>query len=190
MTIYSLDLLLSQFGTSLFSMSRSNCCIFTGIQMSQEAGKVVWYSHLLKNFPQFTVIHIVKGFGIVNNAELDVFLDFSCFFMIQQLLAIWSLVPLPFLKPAWIWKFMVHVMLKPGLENFENYFTSVWGVCNCAVVCPFFALPSFEIGMKTALFQSCGHCWVFQNAGILRAALSQHHLLGFETAQLEFHHLH
>ena len=61
-------------------MSSSNCCFLTCIQISQEAGKVVWYSHLLKNFPQFVVIYTVKGFGIINKAEVDVFLDSSCFF--------------------------------------------------------------------------------------------------------------
>ena len=61
-----------------------------------------------------------------------------------------------------ILKFTVQVMLKPGLENFEHYFTSVWDECNCAVVWAFFALPSFGSGMKIDLFQSCGHCWVFQ----------------------------
>ena len=63
-----------------FSMSSSNCCFLTCIQISQETGKVVWYSCLLKNFPQFVVIHTVKGFGIVNKAEVDVFLELSCFF--------------------------------------------------------------------------------------------------------------
>ena len=61
-------------------MSVSNCCFLTCIQISQEAGQVVWYSHLLQNFPQFVVIHIVKGFGILNEAEVDVFLELSCFF--------------------------------------------------------------------------------------------------------------
>ena len=61
-------------------MSSSNCCFLTFIQISQEAGQVVWYSHLFKNFPQFVVIHTVKGFGIVNKAEVDVFLEFSSFF--------------------------------------------------------------------------------------------------------------
>ena len=84
-----------------YSMSSSNCCFFTCIRISQEAGHVVWYSHLLKSFPQFVVIHTVKGIGIVNKAEVDFFLELSCFSMIQQMLAIWSLVPLPFLKPAW-----------------------------------------------------------------------------------------
>ena len=61
-------------------MSSSNCCFLTCIQISQEVGQVVWYSHLLKSFPQFIVIHTVKGFGIVNKAEIDVFLELSCFF--------------------------------------------------------------------------------------------------------------
>ena len=85
-------------------------------------------------------------------------LDFS---MIQQMLAIWSLVLLPFLKPAWTSEFMVHVLLKPGLENFKHYFISVWEY-NCALVWVFFWLPFFGIGMKTDLFQSCGQCWDFQ----------------------------
>ena len=70
------------------SMSSSNCCFLTCIQISQEAGQVVWYFHLFQNFPQFIVIHTVKGFGIVNKAEIDVFLELSCFSMIQQMLAI------------------------------------------------------------------------------------------------------
>ena len=78
-TTYSLDVLLSWFGTRLLFMSSPNCCFLTCIQISQEAGKV-WYSHLFKDFPQFVVIHTVKNFGIVNEAEVDVFLEFSCFF--------------------------------------------------------------------------------------------------------------
>ena len=82
-------------------MSSPNCCFLTYIQVSQEAGQVVWYSHFFQNFPQFIVVHTVKGFGVVNEAEVDVFLELSFFFMIQQMLAIWSLVSLPFLNPAW-----------------------------------------------------------------------------------------
>ena len=66
-------------------MSSCNCCCFTCIQISQEAGQVVWYSHLFQNFPQFIVIHTVKGFGVVNKAELDVFLELSCFYNDQML---------------------------------------------------------------------------------------------------------
>ena len=80
MTVYSLDVLLFLFGTSLLFHVQSNCCLLTCIQISQEAGQVVWYSHLLKNFPQFIVIHTVKGFGIVSKAEIDVSLKLSCFF--------------------------------------------------------------------------------------------------------------
>ena len=82
---------------------------------------MVCYSHLFKNFPQFVVIYTVKGFGIVNKAEIDVFLELLAFLMIQWMLAILSLVLLPFLNPASTsWKFMAHVLLKPGLENFDH----------------------------------------------------------------------
>ena len=81
------------------SMSSSNCCFLTCLQVSQEISKMIWYSHLLKNFPQFVVIHTVKGFSIVNEAEVDVWNSLA-FSMIQQMLAIWFLVPLPFLYPA------------------------------------------------------------------------------------------
>ena len=81
-------------------MSSSNCCFLTCIQISQEAGQVVWYSHLLKNFPQFVVIHIVKGFGIVNKAEIDVFLALSHFFDDPVDAGYLISVPLPFLNPA------------------------------------------------------------------------------------------
>ena len=83
------------------SMSGSNSYFLTCIQISQEAGQVAWYSHLLKNFLQFIVIHTVKGFGVINKAEVDVFLELLCFFDDQQMLTIWFLVPLCFLKSAW-----------------------------------------------------------------------------------------
>ena len=87
---------------------------------------MVWYSHLLKNFPQFVVIHTVKSFGIVNKAEVDVFLELCCFF--DDPMDVGSLISgsSAFSKSSWnVWKFMVHVLLKPGLENFEHYFASV-----------------------------------------------------------------
>ena len=80
MTIYSLGVLLFLFGTSLLVHAQFRLLLLTRIQVSQKAGQVVWYSHLLQNFPQFIVIHTVKGFGIINKAELDIFLEFSCFF--------------------------------------------------------------------------------------------------------------
>ena len=123
------------------SMSGSSCCFLTCIQISQEAGQVVWYSHLFKNFTQFVVIHTVKGFGIVNEAEVDVFLEFPCFSYdptdVGNLISGSSAFSKSSLN---IWKFSVHILLEPGLENFEHYFTSVWDECNCAVVWAFFGI--------------------------------------------------
>ena len=87
---------------------------------------MVWYSHLFQNFPQFTVIHTVKGFGIVNKAEIDVFLELSCFFDDPAVVGNLISGSSAFFKTSLnIWKSMVHVLLKLGLENFEHYFTSV-----------------------------------------------------------------
>ena len=88
---------------------------------------MVWYSHLVHNFPQFIVINTVQGFGIVNKAEIDVFLELSCFFDDPADAGNLISVPSAFSKTSLnIWKFTVYVLLKPGLENFEHYFTSVW----------------------------------------------------------------
>ena len=119
-------------------MSSSNCCFLTCIQISQEAGQVVWYSHLLKSFPQFIVIHTVKGFGIVNKAEVDVFLVFSCFFNDPTDVAIWSLVPLPFLNPPPTLEVHGSCTAEAWLGEFEHYFASMWDECNCVVVWAFF----------------------------------------------------
>ena len=87
---------------------------------------MVWYSHLLKNFLQFIVIHTVKGFGVVNKEEIDVFLELSCFIDdptdVDNLISGSSAFSKSSLN---IWKFTVHILLKPGLENFEHYFASV-----------------------------------------------------------------
>ena len=108
------------------SMSGSNCCFLTGIQISKEAGQVVWYSHLFKNFPEFVVVRTVKGFGLLNKAEVDVFLELSCFFDdptdVGNLISGSSAFSEPSLN---IWKFTVHVFLKLDLENFEHYITSM-----------------------------------------------------------------
>ena len=100
----------------------------------------MWYSHLLKNFPQFVVILTVKGFGIVNKAEVDIFLELSCFF--DDPTDVGNLIgSSAFSKSSLnIWKFMVHVLLEPDLENFEHYFASVWDECNCEVVWAFFVI--------------------------------------------------
>ena len=141
------------------SMSSSNCCFLTCMQVSQEAGKVGWYSHLFKNFSQFVVIHTVKGFTVVSEAEVDVFLEFSCFLYDQPMLAIWSLVLLPFLNPAWT----------SGSSQFTYSWSLAWRILSITLVVSemnaivwwfehSLALPSFGIEMKTDLFQSCGHC--------------------------------
>ena len=122
-------------------MSSSNCCFLTCIQVSQEARQVVWYPHPLQNFPQFIMIHTVEGFDIVNKAEIDVFLEISCFFDDPADTGNLISGSSAFSKTSLnIWKFSVHVLLKPGLENFEHYFTSMWDERNCVVV-----LASFGI---------------------------------------------
>ena len=106
------------------SMSSSNCCFLTSTQISQMAGQVVWYSHLLKNLSHLVVIHTVKVFGVVNKA--DVFWGLSCFF--DDPTGVGNLISgsSAFSKSSLnIWKFTVQVLLKPGLENLEHYFASV-----------------------------------------------------------------
>ena len=131
-------------------MSCSNYCFFTCIQVSQEAGKAVWYSHLFKNFPQFVVIYTVKGFSIVNKAEEDVFLEFSKFFLdpidIGNLISGSS----GFSKSSLsIWEFLVHILLKPSLENFEHYFASMWnGVQLCGSLNILWYCLSLELEWK------------------------------------------
>ena len=135
------------------SMSSPDCCFLTCIQISQEAGQMVWYSHLYQNFPQFVVIHIVKGFDIVNKAKVDVFLELSFFFDdpvdVGNLISGSSAISKKSLN---IWKFTVHILLKPSLWNFEHYFASLWDECNCVVVWAFFGI---------ALLWDCNENWPF-----------------------------
>ena len=117
------------------SMSSSNCCFLTCTQVSQEADKVVWYSYLLKSFPQFVVINTVKGFSIVSEAKVDVFLEISCFFCdptdVGNLISGSS----AFSKSNFnMWKFLIHVSLKPNLKYFEQNLVSMWNEHNCVVV--------------------------------------------------------
>ena len=120
-------------------MSSSNCGFLICIQVSQEAGGLVCPS--LQNFPQFIVIHTVKGFGIVNRAEIDVFLELSSFFDDPENVGNLISGSSAFSKTSLnIWKFTVHVLLKRVLENFEHVFTSVWDECNCVVVWAFFGI--------------------------------------------------
>ena len=125
----------------LCSMSSSNCCFLSCIQISQEAGKGVWYSHPFKSI-QFVVIHTVKAFGVINKGKINVFFfNLSSFFYdwtgVSNLISVSSAFSKSSLN---IWKFLAHVLLKPSLENFEHHFASVWDECNCAVVWTFFGI--------------------------------------------------
>ena len=142
-----------------YSISSSNCCFLTCIQISQEAGQVVWYSHLLNNFPQFVVIHTKALAYSINRSNC--FSGALAFCMIQKML-VWSLVPLPFLNPAWT----------SGSSWFIYYWSLAWRIssinllaCGMGAILQYFehplALPFFGVGMKIDLFQSCRHCWVF-----------------------------
>ena len=175
------------------SMSSSNCCFLTCIQISQEAGQVIWYSYLFKNFPQLVVIHTLKGFGIVNKAEVDVFLELSCFFDDPQDIGnLISLFPLPFLSPAWT------SGISQYMSTVEAWLVEFWALLcqhvrwvqlcsSLSILCYCLSLGlewklTFSSPMTIAKFSKF--------VGLLSATLSQHHLLGFEITQLEFHHLH
>ena len=123
-------------------MSSSNCCFLTCIQISQEAGQVLWYSHLLKNFPQFVVIHTIKGFGRVNKAEIDVFLELSCFF--NNLTDVGNLISgsSAFSKTSLnIWKFTVHIPLNLFLFSHGNNYLKLKESFPHWVGLQFFGLP-------------------------------------------------
>ena len=171
-------------------MSSSNCCFLSCTQISQEAGKLVWYSHLFQNFPQFVVIQPVKGYSIVN--EADVFLEFSYFFYdpmdVDNLISGSSAFSKSSLKCL-------------EVSQFTYYWSLAWRilsitllVCETSAIVQWFepslTLSFFGIAMKTDLFQSCGHCWVFQICLHIECSTSQPHLWGYEIAQLEFHHFH
>ena len=142
-------------------MSSSNCCFFTCIQVSQESGKVVWYSHLLKNFPQFVVIYTVKGFSIVNEAEVNVFFwNFPAFSIIQWMLAIWSLVSLPLdflvaqtvknlpaMEETWVWSLGHEDPLKKGTAT------------HCSIVAWRIPLTEEPARLQSMGLQRVGHDW-------------------------------
>ena len=122
-------------------MSISKCCFLTCTQVSQETGKVVWYSYLFKNFSQFVVIQTVKGFSIVNEAEVNVFQGLPCFF--HDPMNVGNLISgsSAFSKPSlYIWKLLVHILLKPSLKDFEYCFVSIWNEGNWMVIWTFFGI--------------------------------------------------
>ena len=164
MTIYSLDVLLFLFGTSLLFYVQF-CYSLTCIQVCQEAGQVIWYSHLFKNFPEIFVVHTVKGFGIVNKAEVDIFLELSCF--PDDPTNVSNLFSGSFALPKsslYIWNFSVRVLLKP---NFEHNLTRMWNKLNCKVVWTFFGI---------AFLWDWNENWPFP---VLWPLLSYPHLLAY-----------
>ena len=115
-------------------MSSSKCCFLACIQVSQKAGKVVWYYHLFKNFSLFVVIHTIKDFNVVSEAEVDVFLELSCLFYDPRNVGNLSFCSSAFSKfSLYNWNFLVHVLLKPSLKGFEHYLASMWNEYNCEV---------------------------------------------------------
>ena len=143
-------------------MQGSNCCFLTHIQVSQETGKM-WYSHLSKSFPQFVMIHIVKGFHIVDESEIDVFLKFSCFLYNPANVGNMISSSSSFSKPSLnIWKFLFHIMLKPSMQDFKHDLTSMGDKRNCPVVWAFFS---------TTLLGSWDEDWPFLVLWLLRGLL-------------------
>ena len=150
-------------------MSSSNCCFLTCIQVSQDAGQVVWYSHLLKNFPQSVVIHTVKSFDIVNEAEVHVFLEFSCFF--SDPMDVGNLIS-GFSKSSLnIWKFSGHVLLKPSLKNFQHYFASMRQVQLCGSLNILWHFLSLELEWKLTFSSPVVTAEFSKFSGILSVAL-------------------
>ena len=172
-------------------MSSSNSCFLTCIQISQKAGHIVWYSHLLKNFPVCCDPH--KGFYIVSKAEVDVFLELSCFF--NDPMGVGNLISgsSAFSKISLnIWKFTVHVLLKLAWRILSITLL----VCEMSAIVQRFglslALPFFGTGMKTDLSHSCGHWWVSQicwHTEYSTFTASSFRIWNSST-ELKFHHLH
>ena len=152
---------------------------------------MIWYSHLFNNSQQFVVIHTVKGFSIVKEAEVDVFLEFSSFFYDPENVGNLISGSSAFSKSSLnIWRFSVHVLLKPSLDNFG--ITLLACEMSAVVLSLNMLRHCLSLGLERNLTFSSpvATAEFFKFAGILSAALPQHHLLGFEIAQLEFHHFH
>ena len=116
-------------------MFSSYCCFLTCIRVSHKTGKVVQYSHLFKNFTQFVVIHTVNSFSVVNEAEIEVLLEFPCFFYDPTDVGNFISGSSAFYKYSlYIWNFSVHVLLKPSLKDFEHYLASTWDQHNGTIV--------------------------------------------------------
>ena len=168
-------------------MSISNCCFSTCIQISQEAGKVVWYSHLFNNFPVCCDPHSQSQWSISSY-----FLEFSCIVCDPVDVGNLNSGSFAFSKSSlYTWNFFIYILLKSNLKDFEHNLASMWNKHNCMVSWTFFGI---------AILWDWNEYWPFpvlwpllsfsKFSGILSAALSQHRLSEFEIAQLECHHLH
>ena len=190
MTTYSIGILLSQFGTNPLFHVWFLLLLLDPYRFFRRQGRT-WYSHLFKEFSSL-LWPTPSNTRIVNDADVDFFFwNYLAFSMIQQVLAIWSLVPLPFLNPAYT----------SGRSQFTYCWSLVWRIlsisllaCEMSAIVQWFehslALLFFGTGMKTDLFQSYGHCWVFQICWQTESSTLTPSSLGLEIAQLEFHHLH
>ena len=173
--------------------SSSNCCFLSCIHVSQEADKTEWYFHLFRKFPQFVVIHIIKGFSIVNEAEV-VFLELSCFFYDPTDVGNLTSGSSAFSKSRkcilYICKFSIYVLLKPSWKDIEHDLASMWNEDNCEVVWTFFGIAILWDWNENWHFPVLWPLLSFPHLLALSVSLEQQHLLGFELAQLEFQHLH
>ena len=153
------------------SMSDSDSCFLTCMQVSQEADKVVWCFHLFKTFPQFVVIHTVKGLSVVSEV-VDVFLEFSCFFYdptdVGNLISGSSASSE---SSLYIWKFLVHILLKPNLKDFECYLASMGNEYNCMVVYILWHCPSLGLEWKLTFSSPVITAEFSKFPGILSVAL-------------------
>ena len=176
-TVYSLELLPDL--QPVCSMYSSNCCFLPAYRFLRR--QVRWF-----------VIHTDRGFGVVSKAEVGIFLELSCLFNnpvdVGTLISSSSAFSKSSLN---IWKFTIHVLLKPDLGNFEHYFTGMWGECSqCGSLNILWHCLSLGLEWTVTFSSPVATAEFSKFAGILSVALSQCHLSGFERAQLEFHHLH
>ena len=172
------------------SMSSSNCCFLTCIYVSQEAGQVVWSSHLFQDCPQFIVVHTVKGFGIVNKAEIDVFLGLVLFRWYSECwqFDIWFLC----LFQNQLEHLGVHgsCIVEAGLKNFEHYFASMWDECYCAVVWAFFGIAFLWDWNENWLSSPVTTAESSRFADIVNTTPWWHHPLEFLVTLPEFYCIH
>ena len=149
------------------SISGSDCCFLTCIQVSQEVSQVVWYSLLFKNFSHVVVNHPVKSFNIVNEAKVDAFMELSCCLQDPRNVGNFISGSSAFLNTAWTLEFLSSCTLKPNLKHLEHYHASIWNACNCGgSLNIFWHCLSLGLGWKLKGFPSflsvsCGHCRVF-----------------------------